>query len=92
MCCFNTDSGGPNAGDRTPVSEENQLTETQCREAIALMKHTTDGAIIKEKMKQTFSHRQEIVHDPAKSSEIFTTFPRFLDVAGLVCGSSTAFL
>ena len=92
MCGVNTVTGGPDAGDRTPFSEENQLaTETQCREAIALMKHTTDEAIIKEKMKQTFSHRQEMVHDPVKSSEIFTSFPRFLDVAGLVCVSSIAF-
>lgn len=91
MCGFNTVTGGPNAGDRAPFSEENHLTETQFREAIALMKHTTDEAIIKEKMKHTFSHRQAIVHNPVKSSEIFATFPRFLDVVGLVCGSSTAF-
>ncbi|KAE8278158.1 hypothetical protein D5F01_LYC23767 [Larimichthys crocea] len=69
----------------TPFSKENQLTtETQCHEAIALMKHTTDEAIIKEKMRQTFTHRQAMVHDPVKSSEIFTTFPRFLDIMGLV--------
>lgn len=91
MCGFNTVTGGPAGGDRTPFSDENQLTtETQCREAIALMKHTTDEAIIKEKMKQTFTHRQAMVHDPVKSSEIFTIFPRFLDIAGMVCGSSTA--
>ena len=73
MCRFNTVTGGPNAGDRTPVSEENQLTETQCREAIALMKHTTDEAIIKEKMKQTFSHRQAIVQDPVKVQDFLTS-------------------
>ena len=84
-------TGGPDSGDRTPFSKENQLTtETQCCEAIALMKHTTDEAIIKEKMKQTFIHRQEMVHDPVKSSEIFTTFPRFLDITGMVCCSSNA--
>ena len=84
-------TGGPDSGDRTPFSKENQLTtETQCCKAIALMKHTTDEAIIKEKMKQTFIHRQEMVHDPVKSSEIFTTFPRFLDITGMVCCSSNA--
>ncbi|CAL8300557.1 unnamed protein product [Boreogadus saida] len=78
-------TGGPDSGDRTPFSKENRLTtETQCCEAIALMKHTTDEAIIKEKMKQTFIHRQEMVPDPVKSSEIFTTFPRFLDVKGMI--------
>ncbi|XP_076605650.1 uncharacterized protein LOC143332212 [Chaetodon auriga] len=78
-------TGGPDSGDRTPFSEENQLTtETQCCEAIALMQHTTDEAIIKEKMKQTFTHRQTMVHDPVKSSEVFTTFPRFLDITGMI--------
>ena len=68
-CSLINVTGGPDSGDRTPFSKENQLTtETQCCEAIALMKHTTDEAIIKEKMKQTFIHRQEMVHDPVKSS------------------------
>ena len=87
---FNTVTGGPDAGDRAPFCEENQLTEIQCREAIALMKHTTDEAIIKEKMKQTFKYRQGMVHDPVKSSEVFTTFTRFLDTTGMVCSPSTA--
>ena len=87
-CSLITVTGGPDSGDRTPFSKENQLTtETQCREAIALMQHTTDEAIIKEKMKQTFTHRQAMVHDPVKSSEVFTTFPRFLDITGMVCHS-----
>ena len=89
--CFNTVTGGPAGASRVPLRKETQLTtETQCCEAIALMKHTTDEAIVKEKMKQTFTHRQAMVNDPAKSPEIFTTFPRFFDIAGLVCGSSTA--
>lgn len=41
-------------------------------------------------MKQTFTYRQNMVQDPVKSCEIFTAFPRFLDIAGMVCGSSTA--
>ena len=63
-----------------------------CREAFALMKQTTDEAIVKEKMKQTFTHRQAMVHDPVKSSEIFITFPRFLDIAGMVCRFETVLL
>ncbi|XP_032365767.1 uncharacterized protein LOC116683406, partial [Etheostoma spectabile] len=77
-------TGGPIA-DREPYREENWLTtESLCCEAIALMKHTADEAIVKEKMKQTFSYRQKMVHDPIKASEIFTAFPRFLDIAGMI--------
>lgn len=87
-----TVTGGPKA-DRPPFREENWLTTKRlCCEAIALMKHTADEAIFKEKMKQTFAYRQKMVHDPVKSSEIFTAFSRFLDIEGMVCGSSTALL
>lgn len=87
---YNFTTGGPKA-DRDPFREENWLaTESLCCEAIALLKHTADEAIVKEKMKQTFTDRQKMVHDPVKSSEIFTAFSRFLDIAGVVCGSLTA--
>ncbi|XP_071327488.1 uncharacterized protein [Trachinotus anak] len=47
-------TGGPESGDRTPFSKENQLTtETQCREAITLMRHTTDEVM------QSCSHQGE---------------------------------
>ncbi|KAK7916496.1 hypothetical protein WMY93_012257 [Mugilogobius chulae] len=52
----------------------------QCCEAIALMKHTTDEKVIKDKMKQTFHYRQSMVHDSKKSTDIFMVFPRFLDI------------
>lgn len=85
-------TGGPKA-DRGPFTEANCLTtESLCCEAIALMKHSADEAIVKEKMKQTFTYRQKMLHDPVKSSEIFTVFPRFLDIPGMVCGSLTALL
>ncbi|XP_047677701.1 uncharacterized protein LOC125146058 [Tachysurus fulvidraco] len=35
-------------------------------------------------MKMTFQHRQDLVHDPQRSTDVFKTFPRFLDVKGLV--------
>ncbi|CDQ58013.1 unnamed protein product [Oncorhynchus mykiss] len=35
-------------------------------------------------MKQTFAYRQKMVHDPVKFSEIFTAFPRFQDIAGMI--------
>ena len=38
-------------------------------------------AVVKEKMRQTFAYRQKMVLDPVKSSEIFTEYPRFLDIA-----------
>ncbi|XP_038823645.1 uncharacterized protein LOC120023664 [Salvelinus namaycush] len=75
---------GPKA-DRDPFREENcPTTESLCCEAIALMKDTAEEAIVKEKMKQTFAYRQKMVHDPVKSSEIFTAFPRFQDIAGMI--------
>ena len=65
--------------------EKNWLnTDTLCSEATALMKHTVDEAVVKEKMTQTITWRQKMVHDPLKSSDIFTVFPRFLDIARLV--------
>ncbi|KAK1880568.1 putative protein C03B1.9 [Dissostichus eleginoides] len=77
-------TGGPKA-DRGPFTEANCLTtESLCCEAIALMKHSADEAIVKEKMKQTFTYRQKMLHDPVKSSEIFTAFPRFLDIPGMI--------
>ncbi|XP_037312876.2 uncharacterized protein LOC119200255 isoform X2 [Pungitius pungitius] len=79
-----TQTGGPKA-ERDPFRVENCLTtESLCCEAIALMKHTADEATVKEKMKQTFTYRQNMVHDSVKSSEIFTAFPRFLDIKGLI--------
>ncbi|KAF3849684.1 hypothetical protein F7725_019403 [Dissostichus mawsoni] len=71
--------------NRGPFTEANCLTtESLCCEAIALMKHSADEAIVKEKMKQTFTYRQKMLHDPVKSSEIFTAFPRFLDIPGMI--------
>ncbi|XP_041634628.1 uncharacterized protein si:cabz01074946.1 isoform X2 [Cheilinus undulatus] len=76
--------GGPKA-HRDPFREEKWLTsESLCCEAIALMKDAADKAIVKENMKQTFPYRQRMIHDPVKSSEIFTVFPRFLDIPGMV--------
>ncbi|KAJ4944755.1 hypothetical protein JOQ06_013295, partial [Pogonophryne albipinna] len=76
-------TGGPKA-DRGPFTEANCLTtESLCCEAIALMKHSADEAIVKEKMKQTFTYPQKMLHDPVKSSEIFIVFPRFLDIPGM---------
>ncbi|XP_053479186.1 uncharacterized protein LOC128606793 [Ictalurus furcatus] len=37
-----------------------------------------------QRMKKTFKHRQELVHNPERSADILNIFPRFLDVKGLV--------
>ncbi|KAA8589181.1 hypothetical protein FQN60_010526 [Etheostoma spectabile] len=35
-------------------------------------------------MKVTFQHRQEVVHDPQKTTDVFKILPRLLDVQGLL--------
>ncbi|XP_035809342.2 uncharacterized protein LOC118471082 [Amphiprion ocellaris] len=35
-------------------------------------------------MKMTLQHRQDLVHDPQRTTDVFKTFPRFLDVKGLL--------
>ncbi|XP_057711898.1 uncharacterized protein LOC130929034 isoform X1 [Corythoichthys intestinalis] len=35
-------------------------------------------------MKVTLKHRQDLVHDPQRTTDVFQTFPRFLDVKGLL--------
>ena len=63
--------GGPRA-DRDPFEEANWLNdESQCQEAIALMKH----AVVKQKMRLTLIYRQKVLHDPDKSSDILAIFP-----------------
>ncbi|KAM9445762.1 uncharacterized protein Hap1MRO34_024512 isoform 2-T2 [Clarias gariepinus] len=77
-------TGGPTA-DRHPYKEDSFLTEhQQCQEAIALMKHTADESVVKEKMKLTLRYRQKLLHDPKESTNILSFFPRFLDIPGLI--------
>ncbi|XP_056113365.1 uncharacterized protein LOC130089830 isoform X1 [Rhinichthys klamathensis goyatoka] len=61
-----------------------QLDGDACREAISFLVHSPDEASVFQKMKMTFQHRQDLVHDPQRSTDVFKTFPRFLDVKGLV--------
>ncbi|KAI3353436.1 hypothetical protein L3Q82_019964, partial [Scortum barcoo] len=46
--------GGPKARREASFSPEVALSEEQCREAMSFMKHSTDEAAIKQKMKLTF--------------------------------------
>lgn len=76
------ETGGPSRRRRIEGAE--QLYGDACREAISFLLHTADEAEVRQKMKQTFKHRQELVHNPERSTNIFKTFPRFLDIKGLV--------
>ncbi|XP_069388057.1 uncharacterized protein [Paralichthys olivaceus] len=74
-------------GPKTPRSirsDEKQLTGDECREAISVMKHSSDTALVKNKMKATFQHRQKVVQDPDTASTVLDLFPRFLDTPGLI--------
>jgi len=74
-------------GSKTPRSirsDEKQLTGDECREAISVMKHSSDTTLVKNKMKATFQHRQKVVQDPDTASTVLDLFPRFLDTPGLV--------
>lgn len=60
------------------------MSEDECKEAIAFMKHSADEDTVKKKMKLTFDYRRNMVLDPMQSSDILTVFPRFKDVKGLI--------
>lgn len=76
-------SGGPKAA-RPSASPIQQLTGQECVEALSMMNHSADDAVVREKMMATFEHRQKLVHDPDTSVDVLETFPRFLDIPGLV--------
>ncbi|CAI5669441.1 unnamed protein product [Oreochromis niloticus] len=64
-----------------------QLDGDACKEAISFLVHSPDESSVFQKMKMTFQHRQDLVHDPQRTADVFKTFPRFLDVKGLSCCS-----
>lgn len=76
--------GGPAARRESQFVPETVLSEDECKEAIALMKHSADEYTIKKKMKLTFDFRRNMVLDPQQSSNVLSVFPRFKDVKGLV--------
>ncbi|KAJ8369410.1 hypothetical protein SKAU_G00094380 [Synaphobranchus kaupii] len=74
-------------GPKTPRSMrsvEKQLTGDECKEAMSVMRHSSDMTLVKNKMKATFQHRQKVVQDPATASTVLDLFPRFLDTSGLI--------
>ncbi|XP_045572381.1 uncharacterized protein isoform X6 [Salmo salar] len=79
-----TYQNGPMAQRSCPSAVE-QLSRDECREAISVLQHTTTNeSLVREKMMATFQYRQEVVHDPEKSSTVLDVFPRFLDTTGLI--------
>ncbi|XP_041672065.1 uncharacterized protein LOC121528616 [Cheilinus undulatus] len=61
-----------------------QLVGEECREALSIIRHSTDQSVVKEKMRATFEYRQKMVHDKDATSSVLDVFPRFLDVPGLI--------
>ncbi|KAL3981348.1 p24 family protein gamma-4 [Sarotherodon galilaeus] len=74
---------GPNRR-RSTVTVPQQLDGDACREAVSFLLHCNDETVIFEKMKMTFQHRQNLVHDPQRTTDVLKTFPRFLDIKGLL--------
>ncbi|XP_041660828.1 uncharacterized protein LOC121521139 [Cheilinus undulatus] len=60
-----------------------QLVGEECKEALSIIRHSTDQSVVKEKMRATFEYRQKMVHDKDATSSVLDVFPRFL-VPGLI--------
>ncbi|KAI9522843.1 hypothetical protein NQZ68_033185 [Dissostichus eleginoides] len=63
-------SNGSGPALEREVTEEQQLEGDQCREAVSLLKHSTDIEQICMKMRATFKHRQKLIHDPEQCSTV----------------------
>ncbi|KAI4803772.1 hypothetical protein KUCAC02_025420 [Chaenocephalus aceratus] len=74
---------GPNR-PRSAPTVPHQLDGDACREALSFLVHSPDEASVFEKMKITLQHRQDLVRDPQRTADVFKTFPRLLDVKGLL--------
>ena len=70
---------------RSAATLPEQLHGDACREAISFLVHSPDEASVFQKMKMTLQHCQDLVHDPQRTTDVFKTFPRFLDVKGELC-------
>ncbi|XP_073714521.1 uncharacterized protein [Misgurnus anguillicaudatus] len=81
-CLEVSEIAGPSR--RRRIDDGQQLEGDACREAISFLVHTADEVEVMQKMKETFKHRQELVHNPERSADILKIFPRFLDVKGLI--------
>ncbi|KAI2644933.1 hypothetical protein H4Q32_026114 [Labeo rohita] len=83
-CVPQSFSGGPSAQREASSSTEVILTKEQYREAVFLMKHTSEEVTVKVKMRETFQYRRKMIHDPSRCTDVLTEFPRYLDIKGLI--------
>ncbi|KAL0148389.1 hypothetical protein M9458_056289, partial [Cirrhinus mrigala] len=83
-CVPQSFSGGPSAQREASSSTDVILTEEQYREAVSLMKHTSEEATVKVKMRETFQYRRKMIHDPSRCADVLTEFPLYLDIKGLI--------
>ncbi|XP_031731224.1 uncharacterized protein LOC116398766 isoform X2 [Anarrhichthys ocellatus] len=67
---------GPNRR-RSAATEPQQLDGDACREAISFFVHSPDETSVFQKMKMTLQHRQDLVHDPLRTTDVLKTFPCF---------------
>ena len=74
--------GGPCL--KRSFTAEQQADGDAVREAISLLLHSSDDSVIRSKMRETFQHRPQLVHNPEMTTEVLKMYPRFLDVKGLV--------
>lgn len=81
--CSTSTTYGPKS-KRDFLLADKQLFGEECREAISLLKHSTDVSVVKDKMMATFQYRQTLVQDQQNSATVLDVFPRFLDIPGLV--------
>ena len=55
-----------------------QLLGEECREALSIMRHSTDKSVVKEKMRVTFDYRQKLVHDQDATASVLMSSLVFL--------------
>ncbi|XP_045894758.1 uncharacterized protein LOC123962629 isoform X2 [Micropterus dolomieu] len=81
--CSTSTTYGPKS-KRDFLLADKQLFGEECREAISLLKHSTDVSVVKDKMMATFQYRQTLVQEQQNSATVLDVFPWFLDIPGLI--------
>ena len=56
---------------RSATTLPQQLDGDACKEAISFLVHSPDEASVFQRMKMTFQHRQDLVHDPQRTADVF---------------------
>ncbi|KAK0155497.1 hypothetical protein N1851_002087 [Merluccius polli] len=82
--CSRPDFQDSPTAHRESLLTGDQLLGEECREALSIMRHSTDKSVVSEKTRATFDYRQKLVHDQDATASVLDVFPRFLDTAGLI--------